>query len=289
MVRLAILLGLAFYFPTAASAVYGQSRSRVIRTVDSTRVVPARSMPAAAMRNLHLSRTLSWTFGGKQQVGWEIYTPLIAHVIGVEADAGSEEFASALSKWQLDNSLDPTGTLELETLQALIGFWQRQRLGRSSPASEDSLISAPIAMFFDLTRDPGMLQLERRTYVAYQRMFAAAEKDLKDRKELIGKGDPVKENRYLSIVSAYRSPAYQEALRRKAPNAGRVALAKFSAHSTGQALDIYVGGEPVSTKDRNRLLQVQTPAYKWLVKNANRFGFYNYFYEPWHWEYVPTP
>jgi zinc D-Ala-D-Ala carboxypeptidase len=47
-----------------------------------------------------------------------------------------------------------------------------------------------------------------------------------------------------------------------------------------------VGGEPVKTEDANRLIQVQTPAYKWLVKNAHRFGFYPYFYEPWHWEFV---
>jgi LAS superfamily LD-carboxypeptidase LdcB len=26
-------------------------------------------------------------------------------------------------------------------------------------------------------------------------------------------------------------------------------------------------------------------AYRWLVRNAERFGFCPYFYEPWHWEY----
>ena len=87
-------------------------------------------------------------------------------------------------------------------------------------------------------------------------------------------------------MSAYRSPEYQAMLRAQSPGSGRAALAKNSAHSTGQALDLYVGGEPVSTKDANRLLQVQTPAYKWLVKNAAKFGFRPYFYEPWHWEYV---
>jgi LAS superfamily LD-carboxypeptidase LdcB len=29
-----------------------------------------------------------------------------------------------------------------------------------------------------------------------------------------------------------------------------------------------------------------TPAYRWLVANAGRFGFVNYVFEPWHWEWT---
>jgi hypothetical protein len=43
----------------------------------------------------------------------------------------------------------------------------------------------------------------------------------------------------------------------------------------------------VSTADTNRARQVETPAYRWLARNAHRFGFRPYFYEPWHWEYDP--
>lgn len=245
------------------------------------------SFAGAARRNAQLRGSVSWVFGGKAQTGWQIYVPLIAYTIGVDAEADSPEFAAALSKWQEKNAMPPTGVLEVETLQALIRFWQGQRLGRNSAPADESLLSAPITEFFDPSRDPGLLQLERGTYAAYRRMIAAASKDLGTSVKFSRTGELAEGEKFLRIVSAYRSPAYQEALRRKEPNAGRGALAKFSAHSTGQALDIYVGGEPVTTKDHNRLLQVQTPAYKWLVKNANRFGFYNYFYEPWHWEYVP--
>jgi LAS superfamily LD-carboxypeptidase LdcB len=118
-------------------------------------------------------------------------------------------------------------------------------------------------------------------------MLAAASRDLKGSVKFTSSGELAPGEKFLRIVSAYRSPEYQAALRKKEPSAGRGQLAKFSAHSTGQAMDIYVGGEPVSTKDPNRIIQVQTPAYKWLVKNAAKFGFYPYFYEPWHWEYVP--
>ena len=101
-----------------------------------------------------------------------------------------------------------------------------------------------------------------------------------------GQLDP--DEKYLKVVSAFRSREHQELLRKQSPNSGRAGLAVNSPHFTGRALDLYVGGEPVSTKDDNRAIQTQTAAYKWLVKNAARFGFRPYFYEPWHWEYVGT-
>src|SRR5262249_45121831 len=82
------------------------------------------------------------------------------------------------------------------------------------------------------------------------------------------------------------SREYQDNLRRQSPNAGSAGLAVNSPHFTGRALDLYVGGSPVDTKDLNRAIQVNTPAYRWLVRNAERFGFRPYFCEPWHWEYV---
>ena len=92
--------------------------------------------------------------------------------------------------------------------------------------------------------------------------------------------------KYLKVISAFRSREYQNHLRKQSPNSGRAGLAVNSPHFTGRALDIYVGGEPVSTKDDNRAIQTETRVYRWLVKNAARFGFRPYFYEPWHWEYV---
>jgi LAS superfamily LD-carboxypeptidase LdcB len=91
---------------------------------------------------------------------------------------------------------------------------------------------------------------------------------------------------FLKIVSAFRPREYQDQLRKQSPQSGRAGLAINSPHFTGRALDLYVGGEPVSTKDKNRALQTQTLVYRWLVQNAARFGFRPYFYEPWHWEYV---
>lgn len=286
---------------TAAIAMVGFNAARAQRSGDKPTIASLAVMSAvkhdiadskspfadAAVRNSQLSKTLRWSFAGRTQIGWEIYVPLIADTIESDGNVGSARFAAALARWQAKNGIQAAGVLDEPTLGALIRFWQSRRLGRYGTPPEGELVSAPIADFFDRSRDPALLQLERGTYDAYKRMIAAAARDLDTSVRFSPAGELAEGENFLRIVSAYRSPAYQEALRRKEPNAGRGALAKFSAHSTGQALDIYVGGDPVSTKDQNRMLQTQTPVYKWLVKNAHRFGFYNYFYEPWHWEYVP--
>lgn len=255
--------------------------SRPAKTSDSAAFSKAATANAASVG------TLKWPFGGRTQNGWGIYLELIAQTIGAEANAGDEDFASALAVWQTTKERPATGVMDAETMQTFVSFWQSRRLGRSSVPPIDKLVSAPIADFWDPGRDPNMLQLERETYAAYKRMIAAASKDLAKQLRFSTNGELAPGEKFLRIISAFRSPEYQATLRKREPGAGRAALAKHSPHFTGQALDIYVGGEPVTTKDWNRLIQVRTPAYKWLVKNASRFGFYPYFYEPWHWEYVP--
>jgi D-alanyl-D-alanine carboxypeptidase len=275
-------------------SVIAQERARVAgpsikQTASVMKVEPRTNSSAfsrAAAENMKLRSSLSWTFGGKTQTGWNIYVPLIAETIGANANPDSAEFALAVSNWQSKAGLADTGILDEATLETFTKYWQSRRLGRFGLSVNDNLLAAPITEFFDPTRSPDLLQLERDTYAAYKKMIAAAAKDLSHELKLTKDGELAPEEKFLRIVSAYRSPEYQDALRRREPNAGRAALAKNSPHSTGHALDIYVGGEPVKTLDSNRLIQVQTPVYKWLVKNAQRFGFYPYFYEPWHWEYV---
>jgi len=69
--------------------------------------------------------------------------------------------------------------------------------------------------------------------------------------------------------------------------------ARCSAHRTGTAVDLYVGAAPghlpVDSDNANRLHLSKTPAYRWLVQNAARYGFVNYVFEPWHWEWVGAP
>jgi uncharacterized protein YcbK (DUF882 family) len=253
-------------------------RSQAKRTAES-------GGSTAAKTNALLSTSLNWTFGGKTQRGWYLYTLLIKRLINTSHEADSKQFASAVARWQEKAGLKPSGILDDETLYKMIAAWQDARLKDRSVAQPDQLLTAPISDFYDPTRAEELRQVQRETYAAYKRMVAAAVADrslglARNGREL-APGE-----KYLKIISAFRSREYQEKLRREAPNAGSAGLAVNSPHFTGRALDLYVGGEPVDTQDSNRALQVQTRVYQWLVRNADRFGFRPYCYEPWHWEYV---
>ena len=240
----------------------------------------------AAARNTVLKYDLSWAFGGKQQRGWYLYTPLISRLLETEGEAAGSDFASALSRWQTQAGLRPSGVLDDETLYQMVSTWQGARLKNKEYATPDRLLQAPSSDFYDPTRADELRQVERETYAAYKRMVAAAAADPSLNLKVTASGELAPEEKFFKIVSAFRSREHQAALRAQSPNSGRAGLAVNSPHFTGRALDLYVGGEPVETKDSNRALQVQTPAYRWLVRNAERFGFRPYYYEPWHWEYV---
>lgn len=238
------------------------------------------------IRNALFSKELNWTFGSKPQRGWYLYKPLIDRLLDTKHDAASEGFVKALERWQKKSGLLPTGVLDDETLYAMIKRWQDERLKDRSPAQPEQLLTAPIADFFDPTRAEELRQVERETYAAYKRMVSAAISNRSLGLARGGKSELAPQEKYLKIISAFRSKEYQEKLRRESPNSGSAGLAVNSPHFTGRALDLYVGGDPVDTRDSNRTVQVETRVYQWLVKNADRFGFRPYCYEPWHWEYV---
>jgi D-alanyl-D-alanine dipeptidase len=131
--------------------------------------------------------------------------------------------------------------------------------------------------------------VERETYAAYKRMVAAALADPSLGLKGTASGELAPEEEYLKLFSTYRTPKDQIRLQAQLGRDCRACLAVNSPHFTGRALDIYVGGKPDKTLESNRAVQVQTKAYHWLVKNADRFGFKPYYYEPWHWEYVGAP
>ena len=220
---------------------------------------------AAAAQNATLRNEVSWTFGGKEQRGWYLYDLLIGKTLDSQHEPVTSNFASSLSKWQKKSGLGASGVLDQNSLMAMISQWQRNRLKNRSPATPDQLVIAPASDFYDSGRAAELRQVERKTYEAYKEMIAAAQAD--PTLNLSSKDN------YLKIISAYRSREYQDQLRQKSPNAGSAGLAVNSPHFTGRALDIYVGGSPVDTKDSNRAIQVNTPVYRWLVRNAERFGF----------------
>lgn len=247
----------------------------------------ASSSSAAAARNVALRDELSWIFGGKQQRGWHLYDSLLAETLDNHDGSASDDFAGAIAKWQKRRGLAASGVFDQTSWMAMVSHWQSNRLKNRAAATADQLVTAPPSDFYDPSRAAELRQVERETYAAYKKMIAAAVNDPSLKLASTSSGELAANERYFKIISAHRSREYQEQLRRKSPNAGSAGLAvNNSPHFTGRALDIYVGGDPVDTKDANRAIQVKTLAYKWLVRNAEKFGFRPYFYEPWHWEYV---
>lgn len=246
----------------------------------------ASDLSAAASQNVLLQNDLEWKFGGKTQHGWYLYTSVINRLLNTTNDVNSIGFAKSLAVWQKQMGLPSTGVLNDQSLYGMITVWQGARLKNRETAKPDQLLTAPISDFYDPTRELELRQVERETYAAYKRMVAAAAADRSLRLAHTGQNELSPSEKFLKIVSAFRSREYQDKLRRESPNSGSAGLAVNSPHFTGRALDLYVGGEPVDTRDSNRKVQVETRVYKWLVRNAERFGFRPYFYEPWHWEYV---
>ena len=247
---------------------------------------PNLSFERAAARNLELQSQMIWSFGGKSQRGWYLYAPLISTMIGAGDGPADGTFAMKLSIWQGINGLPASGVLDQATWLRMVANLQSARISNRSYPDLGDLITAPVSDFYDLSRPEQLRKVERRTYAAYKRMLRAAANDSALGLLKADSGQVADDEPYLKIISAFRSREYQEQLRKRSPGSGRAGLAINSPHFTGRALDLYVGGAPVNTSDANRAIQVNTRAYRWLLKNASRFGFKPYFYEPWHWEYV---
>jgi D-alanyl-D-alanine carboxypeptidase len=246
----------------------------------------AAGFAGAAAKNAALENELIWIFGGKEQHGWYLYDLLIGRTLNLRDGADSNDFAAALAAWQKNKGLKPDGVLTEESFMAMVSDWQSSRLKSRDVVDPTQLLTAPSSDFYDPERLPELRQVERSTYAAYKEMVAAAIADPTLKLAQTESGELAPEEKYFKIISAFRSREYQEQLRRNSPNVGSAGLAVNSPHFTGRALDVYVGGDPVDTKDSNRAIQVKTPVYQWLVRNAEHFGFRPYFYEPWHWEYV---
>ena len=236
--------------------------------------------------NIISSTELKWLFGGKTQQGWALYEPLVRSEIGCDADLDSADFARAVARWQETRGVAGTGIISEETWSKMIGEFQGRRIKVREYPSPQELVTIPTTEAYDPDRPAELRQISGVAYAAYKRMLAAAIANGALGLRVTRAGELEPQERYLKIISAFRSREYQDQLRRQSPNSGRAGLAVNSPHFTGRAIDLYVGGEPVNTNDRNRIIQTQTPVYRWLVKNAARFGFRPYFYEPWHWEYV---
>ncbi|HEY5071602.1 MAG TPA: D-alanyl-D-alanine carboxypeptidase family protein [Caulobacteraceae bacterium] len=239
---------------------------------------------SAANLNARSVDHLAWSPFGRPETGWAIYEPLVAKEISTTCAPQSPSFAARVAAWQFAHRVGAAGVVDVATLMRMKLIWQARRpfvaaSRRACPAvpEQSSLARANAAESFG----GKTIFLQPRALADYRRMIAAARDELPRTSADRG---------VLSIFSGYRSPAYDEARCAKQRNCQGVTRASCSAHRTGLALDIYLGAAPGyapdSSADANRLFISRTLAYRWLARNAERFGFANYPFEPWHWEWV---
>jgi LAS superfamily LD-carboxypeptidase LdcB len=99
------------------------------------------------------------------------------------------------------------------------------------------------------------------------------------------------DNVELRILSSWRDPAVAAA--NAAASGNRMAVAAFSSHSLGLAVDIAMSGggqhfTEMTTRPMSNVAAMRSSAaHKWMVLRAERFGWFPYGHEPWHWEYNP--
>ncbi len=238
---------------------------------------------ADAARNAASFQTLAAAPFHRPEIGWAPYEAWIKADIGTSCSAITPGFARALARFRAAHGLGAGGVMDIPTLAALNQVWTSRRpfvriskVACPAPPPEASLARAtPAESYGGKT-----IQLRSSALMAYRRMAAAA------RAAGVLAGNPA----LLTIFSGYRSPVSDAVRCVMEQNCGGVTRASCSAHLTGLAMDLYLGAAPGHTVDSaddvNRTWMTYTPAYRWLVANAARFGFVNYVFEPWHWEWT---
>ena len=274
----------------------------LISAVASVLVVePARAQPESCDRQIEdwggpalangiALHSLEWTPFGSTEWGWETYVPLIQQELGTGCAANSPEFARRLADFQTAHQLPSTGVFDARTFQVFRGVWQERRpfimaRARAEPCPDPPPLYQLGYLVAEEEHADRLTRLLRRDVLdAYRRMVAAARAEVSEIA-----ADP----ELLQIFSAFRDPEVDAMRCVTFGNCDGLRRAVCSPHRTGTALDLYVGhiaGLGVdNTSPASRLHMSRGAAYRWLVRNAGRFGFVPYVFEPWHWEWVsPT-
>jgi hypothetical protein len=94
----------------------------------------------------------------------------------------------------------------------------------------------------------------------------------------------------LIVGAGWRSQETAEA--NAAASANSHAVASFSSHTLGLAMDLNLGA-PGTTEHRTApmpgvMAMRSTDPYRWMLLRAQEHGWYPWHAEPWHWEYNPS-
>ena len=241
--------------------------------------------PSAAARNAASLHALPIDLFGRTEVGWAVYAPRIEQTVGARSGPATAAFAAAVARWRVAHALGDTGVVDATLLSVMKQTWQAERpflALRAAGVCPPPPPEANLAWTLPAESHGGrVVQLRHGALDAWRALVREARYDqpaLAAHPEL------------LVVFSGYRSPEHDAVRCAQERNCQGVVRAACSAHRTGLALDVVLDTAPGyavdSTADRNREAMADGLAYRWLVANAARFGFVNYVFEPWHWEWT---
>ena len=284
-----LLLSAASLF--VATAAEAQTRGQVSRS-GQAEVCDADPIEWAgpAFANGTSWQRMEWKPFGPTEYGWETYLPLVQHELATDCAPNSPVFARRMAEFQIAHGLPPTGWFDAATFQTFRGLWQERRPFIMARVRQEPCPDPPplyqLGYLVEAEEHADRLTrlLRRDVLDAYRRMVAAARAEVPEMAN-----DP----ELLQIFSGFRDPEADAARCAASGNCDGLRRAVCSPHRTGTAVDLFVGRlEDLGVDDTSpasRLHMTRTPTYRWMVRNAGRFGFTPYVYEPWHWEWVsPT-
>ena len=243
------------------------------------------ALAEAAARNRQGLYAAPVNLFGRPEAGWAVYAPAIEQQVSVLCRADSPGFAEAVARWSRAHGGVEQAVLTPELLGRLKDAWQARRPFvqlRARDLCPPPPLPAQLATVpLDDSYGGKTVQLQRGALAAWTRLVhdaRAAEPALASNRQVF------------RIFSGFRSPAYDAARCARENNCQGVVRAACSAHRTGLAMDVVLDTAPGmavdSSADANRLAMTRGLAYRWLVANAHRYGFVNYLFEPWHWEWT---
>ena len=176
---------------------------------------------------------------GRIEAGWQIYAPQVARTIGSPCAPSTKGFAQTLAAWQSHHRLPSSGAMNAATLVAMKNTWQQARPFIAAFKSGSCPAAPAEGSLAEIAPREGWVgkisKLDPQALTALRLMVAAARA-----------GDPHigADPQMLTIVSAFRSPAYDAARCASEGNCNGVVRARCSAHRTGKAVDLYIGALP---------------------------------------------
>lgn len=227
--------------------------------------------------------TMAWSPFGRPETGWEIYAPRVAAEIGTRCAPASRRFAAALALWQKGHRLSPSGVFDPQTFGPMLTAWHLARpfvrINREGTCPNAPPVASLATARPTESYGGKVIQMRPGALEAYRNMVAEA--------RVAG---VISRPEVLTIFSGFRDPDADAARCARDNNCQGLVRTICSAHRTGLAMDVYIdaapGFGPDSSNDDNRRAMARSRVFQWMIINAGRFGFVNYAFEPWHWEWT---